>query len=562
MATSSAERSPFSVHPYSKETLADLFAKYSGGDLRYISGKVVLHYFSEYFSCSDLAAKTIVVESRYIDHDFLEDYAGYYARCFSPYLKNCSRLHFFSKSFTEQAFRDFLAKARDPSFTSQELQSSYLGFIVVKPLPRKMIGKTCLRTYRDDGGRRYFIRARSYEVNLFGHPLSVDHSLAFQEQDSVAAACATSALWTVLQGTGKLFQHIIPSPIAITRSATQYISPEQRPFPNHGLNLPQMAHAIRGLGMESHLIGLTEHGLDRFRQTAYAYLRGDIPCVLAFALYDCSNETGDAAYQPNGLHHFMGYHAVALTGFSLPRQGKMARNGSSHLPRLVATGMDKIYVHDDGVGPFARMEFDDKWVVVGSQDNNRYLASLSTSWRGGRGNSPIGSGRAVLTDLLIPLYPKIRIPFACILERVAIFHDFLRCLDEINPFIGSVTWDIHISQLNPFKESVVQNQKITGEPLLKILTATLPRFLWRAKLLQQGQEVLELLFDATDFQDGHLFLQGIIHDRDFFNLLSNQIKTSKRSDLDAIIDFRPVKDILDWVWEEMGGTDTSDEAPP
>lgn len=47
------------------------------------------HYFDH------IGAKTIIVENDYIDRDFLEDYSGYYARCFHDYQRSCTRLHFF-----------------------------------------------------------------------------------------------------------------------------------------------------------------------------------------------------------------------------------------------------------------------------------------------------------------------------------------------------------------------------------------------------------------------------------------------------------------------------------
>src|SRR5262249_17736969 len=99
------------------------------------------------------------------------------------------------------------------------------------PLPRTIVGRTCLKTYPHDS-RRDFPITRDYEANLFGMPLRVE-SLAFQEQDSVAAACATSALWSAFHGTGKQFQHPIPSPVEISKAATAHLPLDTRTFPNY-----------------------------------------------------------------------------------------------------------------------------------------------------------------------------------------------------------------------------------------------------------------------------------------------------------------------------------------
>ena len=90
---------PFEVYPYNKNHLIDLFSKNSSKQA--ILKKTQLGYLDGYFSHSDIDAKTIVVENNYIDRDFLEDHAGYYARCFQEYERKCSRLHFFNVSFSK-----------------------------------------------------------------------------------------------------------------------------------------------------------------------------------------------------------------------------------------------------------------------------------------------------------------------------------------------------------------------------------------------------------------------------------------------------------------------------
>jgi len=127
-----------------------------------------------------------VVENDYIDHDFLEDFAAYYVRCFSTYSKVCARLHFFNIEFTQGDFEEYLKSSADVKISPDSLQKGYLGFVVIKPLPQTVIGRTCLKTYPPED-RRYFPIARSYNANLFGTELTI-RSLAFQEQDKVVAA--------------------------------------------------------------------------------------------------------------------------------------------------------------------------------------------------------------------------------------------------------------------------------------------------------------------------------------------------------------------------------------
>ena len=59
-------------------------------------------YFSEYLE--EIKTKTIVAEHRYIDRDYLEDFAGHYVRAFREYNRFCMRLHFFSSELTAESF--------------------------------------------------------------------------------------------------------------------------------------------------------------------------------------------------------------------------------------------------------------------------------------------------------------------------------------------------------------------------------------------------------------------------------------------------------------------------
>jgi hypothetical protein len=53
-----------------------------------VERKLHAEYFREYFA--EIEARTIVVEQEYVDHDFLEDFAAYYARCFASYSRYCT----------------------------------------------------------------------------------------------------------------------------------------------------------------------------------------------------------------------------------------------------------------------------------------------------------------------------------------------------------------------------------------------------------------------------------------------------------------------------------------
>ena len=111
-------------------------------------------YLSGYLGIYGLDAKTIVIENDYVSKDYLHDFVSYYSLCFENYPKTCKRLHFFNLNFSKEEFISALVT----SDKSQEIWDSYLGFIVVRPIPTKVIGYTVLKTFSAGNGfdDRYF----------------------------------------------------------------------------------------------------------------------------------------------------------------------------------------------------------------------------------------------------------------------------------------------------------------------------------------------------------------------------------------------------------------------
>ena len=513
------------VYEYSIEKLLELFVKSSKAPSKKIEAKLHSIYFREYFNC--IGAKAIVVENEYVDRDYLEDYAEYYVRCFQDYPRKCTRLHFFKAAFSFDDFSNCLVGNSD-SLSLELLQTNYLGFIVLKPLPRTIIGRTCLITYPCDE-RRYFPATRCYVANLFGLNLKVQHSLAFQEQDSVVAACATSALWSIFQATGQLFQHPIPSPSAITTQATEILTKDQRAFPSPGLTSIEMAHAIKSVGLEPYLVNAANHYL--LKATLYAYLRAGIPMMFGFHLIDVSASSPEV----------IGKHAVAITGYSLGRAQATFLESMGFL--LKATRIDKIYVHDDQVGPFSRMEFDDQTIQF--KDGSQAL-SILTSWQGNDGN--IGGKRAVSDILLIPLYHKIRIPFGVVHDIVLGFDSLLKSvisqvIPDLMPIFQQAEWDIYLISVNDLKKEVFNSVNLNTEIRRNILMQSFPRYLWRALLIFDGGIKIDLLFDATDIEQGAFFLCAIDHDKELTVLLQILFKMDG---IESLFDSSPAWHIVAW----------------
>jgi hypothetical protein len=502
------------VLPYSIATLKRLLARKSSGSV--VKTKLHTLYFENYFK--RVHASSIVVEREYIDRDFLEDFAGYYVRCFSEYEHKCARLHFFGAPFSQSD----LEKALDGSVSViNRFQKSYLGFVVIKPLPQTIIGRTCLATYPEKQGRSFPI-TRYYDANLCGLALTVK-SLAYQEQDRVAAACATSALWSVFHGTGKLFHHHIPSPVEITQAANLAVSSGSRSLPSQGLSASQIAAAMRAVGLEPFHVNAADDYV--LKSTLYGYLRGHVPILLGVDLY--AKDGTD--------YKFDGKHAVAVTGCRL-KSGKAVPHGATGF-LLRASRVNKIYVHDDQVGPFARMVFD------GLKVGAKKLMSLSTSWGDQNGNP--GGVRAVPGVMLVPLYHKIRIPYEAVHDLVVSFDTFMEMLCALAPKIlpSRPEWDIYLTTVNEYKSQLLAGKILPAAYKREALQESMPRFIWQASAVIDQRPVLDLLFDATDIEQGKLFVRAVEYDSALGGFLRHVCKEPK---LRKLFSDGPEVKVIDW----------------
>lgn len=486
---------PIQFFAFSFDRLLDILGAAGESPPLSASQKLHLVYLKEYFGYFEKKSKiTIAVEWKYTDRDFLEDYAAYYVRCFQQkYDSTCVRMHFFQAELSESCFRSMLSTG-GVGDAEEAVRSSYLGFIVVKPLPHRFIGRTCLRTY-DGDGRRHFPVRRVYDANLCGVPLKVE-TLAFQEQDAVASACATSALWSALQGTAKLFQHKVYSPVEITRIATDQFPGLRRAFPNHGLNPLQMAAAIRMAGLEPEVIGVERKST--LQGTAYAYLQARIPLLLNAAMFDISAADTPFPFRRDPATG----HAIVVVGYSLGYPNVSPYPGTDTLLR--SSRIDKLYVHDDQVGPFARMGLDGPAIDASFQGRDfKVEFTLTSSWPGEC--KRIGTVVFAPEALIIPVYHKIRIGYDTILANVLYNDEKIRKEWSLN-----IEWDVFLTRQSDFKADIRTSVDLSEELRWQLLARPFPRFLWRAIGFEGTKRRVEFIYDATDVDQSDSLLQEVI----------------------------------------------------
>jgi len=519
-----ADYAPVSVVEYNKDVVVDFIRFITGWNERAeISDKPQLEYILKYLAVDQIAAKTAVIESEYIDRHYLEDYSEYYARCFSEHPRQCSRIHFFSHGFD---ITEFISAIKgENSRLIDKLEDSYIGFIVIRPLPHTFLARVCFIPYPElkNNHRKYTILTSPQSVSLFGISLKVETS-AFLEQDKVVSACATSALWSLLSATGHINRETLPSPSSITKMATVSPGTDARTFPTKGLNPADLMSVIQAQNMEPTRFPYLniEEQLSHLKSVAFSYLSNGIPFLLGGYLYELQTD------EASGKERFvlLGKHFVCVLGYAL---GEEVGAHITDAPNFLSSRLATLYVHDDRVGPFAKMSLelknfegteqyeDDKNLVgleLGLLDREAKVKFIPDTAIVGT-NHKIRLSHEDVNATVLAFFQAINIvlkqvwfgenpPSGISPEKV---DSGRQCLDGI----CEGTWAIKLSDNSSLKSKVLRDVKLisyNGDINKEsFLLTSLPKHLWLLSIsTTEGDLITEVIFDATEVAQSTLLI--------------------------------------------------------
>lgn len=485
-----------------------------------IKRKLHFKYLSGYLSVG-LKARTIVVEDPYISKDFLHDYNSYYSLCYADYGKFCKRIHFFNADYTSEEIDSLVLSTGAEDI--KRLTDTYLGFIVVKPIPHTLIGYTVLKTYSDniEVNQRDFWGIRTYTVHFFGTELKLS-SLAFQEQDSVLAACATTAIWSMLNKAAVDFHTILKSPSEITKDADKVSYDGSRLFPNKGLNILQICQSIQNSGLVSEIKQpdfTTEVDGNEcmvvsnvyVKKILNAYSRIGIPILLIIAV-------------PNRERY--GQHAITVSGY---KTGEPNYDDVGDLA-LRSQAIEKFYAHDDQWGPFVRITFN-------GQD------SITTPWTD---NDP-SKRPTYVTSVIVPVYPKIRISFEDI-EVIALGLDGI--FGHFFVHTSRLNWDICIDYSENYKKSIKDSSLAEAKKIVRLKKAQ-PKYLWIISAFVGEEKMLQFAFDATDVRSGMICRDAVSYLPDEINTILYQYLENNADAYQDILHHSSGKEYYDYILKEL-----------
>lgn len=189
-----------------------------------------------------LGARSLLVQGRVRDPDFVEEHQAFYSRQHRPVDRYCIRVHAFTRlapGIPTALPQDILAFLDAAS----QANEGYLGFVTIRPLRHAPVGATILVTPSDRRAKA----KDTFPVHIAGCEFEVSGT-PFLQQDNAVGACAQASIWMALRTLRRRQGNAAYSPAELTVAATRLLAVD-RAFPGRqGLTIEQMLEAVRFAG--------------------------------------------------------------------------------------------------------------------------------------------------------------------------------------------------------------------------------------------------------------------------------------------------------------------------
>lgn len=215
------------------------------------------------------------IEYPYVEEYYRDSYYSFYSRKHKEYNRNCFRISFFKPSVTEDNYFDV------------DMLNNYLGYIVLRPTPKRIIGYTFLspRIYRKND---YSICLCKRTISVMGRLLETS-AFPFCGQDGEMNQCAENAIMILFDYFSRRYNRysrVLPSQIA--DQASNNLS--NRNQPSIGLDMDTVANILEFMGMATRRYekgdsNSSDHifNKDEFERLLQIYIESGLPIYASTA---------------------------------------------------------------------------------------------------------------------------------------------------------------------------------------------------------------------------------------------------------------------------------------
>lgn len=408
----------------------------------------------------------VFVESPYVDKVYRDSYYAYFSSKFGKYKRDCIRLSFFDGEIREEHF----SSETEMDF----LQDRYLGFMIIRPTEPFFLGRSVIRP--QGVKTNHFLNV---EVNINATVNAIKLSakgFPHSSQDTETITCAETTLWAIMEYFGTKYPDYKPAPPSKIISVLKRVSAE-RQVPSKGLNIQQIAFALKEFGFGTKIYSRGEFGKAEFKRLFSTYIESGIPLIVALE---------------NTMHGSNIGHAI----LSIGRKKTEARDIDDLAPTdemnpeiktLIQAGNLQFFDHDD---------INRHFVFV---DDNRPIYQL------GKLDTPTSHypnaewHNCEITHFVVPLYPKVYLEAY---KAKSFFKILLLRLFNIQS--GSELFiRFYLTSSRSYKHELVLNRTFDTNIKSLILDTPMPKFIWigeisTKELIKQELASGVIIIDATE----------------------------------------------------------------
>ena len=180
-------------------------------------------------------ARTVVLEPRFFDRDYREEFATFYSRLFKAPPSTTTRLHFF-------------ADGRETVDAPALRSDAYLGSVVIRPVESARLGATVITP--PPALRPYVETAASSGAEVYGRDLQVRSAPYIQVDPQVGIGCVAAVSW-MCHATAALRGIVPAAPLTAFLAKTPGVRPALRNTYREGMTLEEMQVALARNGLTS-----------------------------------------------------------------------------------------------------------------------------------------------------------------------------------------------------------------------------------------------------------------------------------------------------------------------
>lgn len=362
---------------------------------------------------------SLILEYPYVDQTYRDSYYEYYASKHEIYSRNCIRIAVFKETIEPELIVS-------NSIVRRKLIRNFLGFTIIRPTPRRPIGRSVISP-KGLKNQNIVCCLAKYDIEFFGISLRVN-GFPHISQDKESITCAEASLWSIVDYYSHKYREYNPlTPSKIRRILEE--STSKRLIPSEGLTIAQISYSLSKIGFGSMIYHAKLDKQEEIKRILYSYVESGIPLIIGI-------ENSEKTFR----------HAIVCFGHE--QIHKVQNQEESILD--IADWHRNFIVMDDNLSPYHFLDPN----LPGKNYNH---------------NPPF-----FISYLVIPLYKKVYLEYRLAEKLVRTYLN--ETLLESKPD-SQIAFRLFLTSSRSFKQNIF-NRDLPEKIQMMIIRNSLPRFVW------------------------------------------------------------------------------------